>query len=323
MTKTRKNKSDSTRNIFGIGETVLDIIFKDGSPQSARPGGSVLNAMVSLGRTGFPVSFISDYDIGDVGSYIDHFLKENGVDTAFVNRYKKGNTTLALAFLNKKNDASYTFYKDYVPREKNSSIPVVNKGDILLCGSFYSIWPEGRERFTTVALRAMTNRAMIIYDPNFRGTHISDLQTVKPLIMENMQIANLVRGSDEDFNNIFRAQNADDAYEAVKQFCPVMVYTANTKGVFVRTPGFSGRFPVRKIDPVSTVGAGDSFNAGLIASIYKNEFEPDHLVKLAEKEWSEIISHAVDFATDACLSYDNYISSAFASKYFSASKDQI
>ena len=69
------------RKIFGIGETVLDIIFKDGQPQAAKAGGSVLNSAVSMGRMGLPVSFISEYGLDDVGELIDNFLNENGVNT--------------------------------------------------------------------------------------------------------------------------------------------------------------------------------------------------------------------------------------------------
>ncbi len=101
------------RRIYGIGETVYDIIFKDGAPQAAKPGGSVLNSMVSLGRTGLPVSFISEYGKDDVGSLIDRFLNDNGVNTSTVYRYNDANTSLALAFLDEKNDAHYTFYKDF------------------------------------------------------------------------------------------------------------------------------------------------------------------------------------------------------------------
>ena len=38
-----------TRKIIGIGETVLDIVFREGQPQAAVPGGSVFNSMISLG----------------------------------------------------------------------------------------------------------------------------------------------------------------------------------------------------------------------------------------------------------------------------------
>ena len=87
------------RKIYGIGETVLDIIFKDSQPQAAKAGGSVLNSVVSMGRMGLPVSFISEYGLDDVGDLIDNFLKHNGVNSSFVHRFKNGNTALALAFL--------------------------------------------------------------------------------------------------------------------------------------------------------------------------------------------------------------------------------
>ena len=46
------------RKIIGIGETILDIIFKNGQPTKALPGGSVFNTMVSLGRLGTSIGTI-------------------------------------------------------------------------------------------------------------------------------------------------------------------------------------------------------------------------------------------------------------------------
>ena len=45
------------RKIYAIGETVFDIIFKNGQPQAAKPGGAMLNSAVSLGRMGLPAIF--------------------------------------------------------------------------------------------------------------------------------------------------------------------------------------------------------------------------------------------------------------------------
>jgi fructokinase len=93
-----------------------------------------------------------------------------------------------------------------------------------------------------------------------------------------------------------------------------MVYTASSDGVFVRTTGFEGRFPVKNIKPVSTIGAGDNFNAGMIASIYKNGITRDQLATMGEDMWLKVISSGVDFASDVCMSYENYISAEFAEK---------
>jgi len=227
-------------------------------------------------------------------------------------RFSDGSTALALAFLNEKNDANYSFYKNFPAKRLDINFPVINKDDIVQCGSFYAIWPEIREKFKKFISSAKENGALILYDPNFRSTHLSDLDTLRPLIIENMKMTSLLRGSDEDFKNIFGANTADEAWEVVKKYCKCLVYTANVEGVYVRTTSFSGKFPVHKITPVSTIGAGDNFNAGMITAIYRNNYGRDQLEKLGEKEWSKIITSGVDFATHVCLSYENYISEEFS-----------
>ncbi len=124
------------RKIFGIGETVLDLIFKDGEPQAARPGGSMLNAMVSLGRIGLPVHFISEYGLDDTGELVNSLLERNGVDTGSVYRYRDGKTALAIAFLDENNNAHYTFYRDFPASRLNAGFPEISEKDILLYGSF-------------------------------------------------------------------------------------------------------------------------------------------------------------------------------------------
>ncbi len=71
---------------------------------------------------------------------------------------------------------------------------------------------------------------------------------------------------------------------------------------------------MRKIQPVSTIGAGDNFNAGMIAAIYKTGIKRDQLAVMGEDLWSKVISSGVDFASDVCMSYENYISEEFAEK---------
>lgn len=46
------------RKVFGIGETILDIIFRNDQPQKAVPGGSVFNGLISLGRLNVPRMFL-------------------------------------------------------------------------------------------------------------------------------------------------------------------------------------------------------------------------------------------------------------------------
>ena len=109
----------------------------------------------------------------------------------------------------------------------------------------------------------------------------------------------------------------------IRNYCSCLVYTASADGVFVRTDSFSGDFPVKKIKPVSTIGAGDNFNAGMVAAIYNNSINREDLSRIGEEQWRKIVSSGVEFATEVCLSYENYIGFALASRYFSASSDHI
>ena len=69
------------RKIIGIGETILDIIFRNNQPSHAVPGGSTFNTLISLGRLGVPATFISEIGKDTVGDIIIDFMKKNGVCT--------------------------------------------------------------------------------------------------------------------------------------------------------------------------------------------------------------------------------------------------
>jgi fructokinase len=71
---------------------------------------------------------------------------------------------------------------------------------------------------------------------------------------------------------------------------------------------------VKKITPVSTIGAGDNFNAGMMAAMYFNNINDDMLASMGEGLWKTVVSTGVDFASEVCMSYENYIPEGFADK---------
>ena len=298
------------RKVYCIGETVLDIIFRDNHPVSATPGGSMLNSAVSLGRTGLPVYFISDYAKDHAGDLIHRFLVENGVSAKFISRYPDGKTSLALAFLDAQQNADYSFYK-IVPQERITlSMPVTHAGDIILFGSFYALTESVRKTIIAFITKAKTDGTTVIYDPNFRKAHLDELGILRPRILENISLADIVRGSDEDFSNIFNAYTPQDAFSHVNRAgCPLLVYTKSNKGIDVISSGYAKSYSVPAINPLSTIGAGDSFNAGIIYGMIQGNIRGTP----GESSWDNIIGHATSFATDVCLSFENYISAEFGS----------
>ena len=80
------------RKVIGIGETVLDIIFKQGKPVSALPGGSTFNAIISLARSGVNTTFISETGNDRVGDQVINFMKKNGVSSDNVSVFPDSRT---------------------------------------------------------------------------------------------------------------------------------------------------------------------------------------------------------------------------------------
>ena len=294
--------------IFAIGETVFDIIFKDGKPIASTPGGSMLNTAVSLGRLGLDVYFISEYGKDMVGALVDDFLCSNGVNTSYTFRYDEFPTSLALAFLDKNNNAEYSFYKRYPANRLDVSFPELTGNDIIIYGSFYGIEPDIFARLKPFLEEAHDKNTLVIYDPNFRKAHLSEMDVYRPVIMENFAHADIIKGSDEDFAYILSASSADETWQNVRDKCDMLVYTANKDDVKLYTPDAIDSYPVPPITPVSTIGAGDTFNAGLIYGLAAHHIDRDGLKHLTRKQRAAIIGYAIRFAGHVCMSYDNCIS---------------
>ena len=303
------------RKIYCIGETVYDIIFKNSVPVAAKAGGSMLNACVSMGRTGLPAYFISEYGKDQIGNEIENFLVSCNVHTPYVYRFFDGKTSIAIAFLNEKNDASYTFYKQLPEKRLALEFPEINENDIILTGSFYAINIEIRPQITHILSKAKEAGAIIYYDPNFRKAHFHELELLKPMILENMAFADIVRGSNEDFEMIFGAKNLDDAYSHVSPYCETLIYTDASKSVSYKNKEINASIHAKVIQPVSTIGAGDNFNAGLIYGLFQENINKNQLEHLKVSQWQRIMQYGVDFASEVCMSYDNYISEDFAKSY--------
>ena len=304
------------RKVIGIGETILDILFRDGQPQAAVPGGSVYNAVISLGRMGQNVTFISETGNDRVGEMILANMRENGVDTANVNVFPEGKSPVSLAFLNERNDAEYIFYKDYPRQRLEVNMPEISSDDIIMIGSYFAITPVLRDKVKELLDRAHDAGAIIYYDVNFRSTHANEAIKLMPTIIENFEYADILRGSTEDFQNMFRQPDADKVYSNhVGFYCPNFICTDADGDVRLRTKHVCKEYPVTPLKAVSTIGAGDNFNAGVVYGLLKYRVRRADLAELTEADWDAIIRCGMDFSADVCKSVSNSVSKEFAESY--------
>ena len=251
-----------------------------------------------------------------VGRTIKQFMEDNGIDSTHVCMYEDGRTAISLAYLNERNDAEYTFYKDYPNARLDVEWPVVNKDDIVMMGSYFVLNPVLRGKVKEFLDYATKQEALIYYDINFRSSHASEAIKLYSTILENFEYASIVRGSTEDFQNMFRLTDPEKAYkQEVFYHCKQMICTDAEGEICLFSPSVNKRYKVNKIETVSTIGAGDNFNAGIIFGLMQEGIGRDNIAALSEEQWNRIIAHGMAFAAEVCQSLNNSISKEFAINY--------
>lgn len=289
------------RRVIGIGETVYDILFKNDQPLKAIPGGSTFNSIISLGRAGVECAMVTEAGGDRIGEMICRYLKDNGVSPEYVCLHEHVKSHISLAFLDEKNDAQYVFYKDHASVSLDGSLPKIQETDVVLFGSFFSINPAIRPVVGQLLREARKAGAWLYYDINFRKPHIADLPHVMGNIEENMRLSDVVRGSMEDFEYLYGLKDGEAIYERVSSFCQTLILTNGAREIRIYTPEEVETFPVEKIETVSTVGAGDNFNAGYIYAMLRGMNSQAERIAMAQR-WSQ----------DVCRQLGNNISEELA-----------
>lgn len=291
----------------------MDVIFHGDQPTVAVPGGSVFNGIVSLGRSGIPVSFISETGNDRVGNIILQFMKDSHIPTEHVNVFPDGKSPVSLAFLDNRSDAEYLFYKDYPKQRLDVVFPKLEEDDILVVGSYYALNPVLREKVLELLDQAREKKALVYYDPNFRSSHKEEAIKLTSTIIENLEYANIVRGSQDDFFYMYNLREADRIYkDKIKFYCPNFLCTAGPEQISLRTGQISKEYPIPPLKAVSTIGAGDNFNAGVIYGLLKYDIRYGDLDRIDEATWDKIIRHGMNFAAEVCKSFNNSVSKEFA-----------
>ncbi|MCL1938848.1 MAG: PfkB family carbohydrate kinase [Candidatus Azobacteroides sp.] len=301
------------RKIIGIGETILDIIFRNNQPQRAVPGGSTFNCMVSLGRCGLPVLFISELGQDKVGDLIRSFMEENNLSTAYSDLLEEGKSPVSLAFLDDKQQAEYVFYTDFPEKRLNIAFPPLCENDLVIFGSYFAVNPVLREKVKRFLQYVKEQRAIVYYDINFRKAHEKERLALMDSFLENFQLSTVVRCSEEDLAVLFPGLSIADIYNTYFSVeSKPLIVTRGKKPILLKTPFFEKEYAVEALIPVSTIGSGDNFNAGFAYALIQNNFFRDDLNSLSENQWDQLIEPAKAFASEVCLSMDNYISREFA-----------
>jgi fructokinase len=242
-------------------------------------------------------------------------MQQNGINTDFVSCYKGKKTAISLAFLDENGDAHYSFYKDYPNNRLDFEMPLIQKDDIVAFGAYFALNPVLKDKVRPFLNYAKEQGAILYYDLNFRDNHAHEVEALRDTFKENFAIADIVRGSHEDFINIYGHDDCHRIYDEISKYCPRFICTRGSNGVLVIDHGQEYRVCSQPIVPVSTIGAGDNFNAGILYGLYTGNISRDNLDSLTRQDWDRLVGYGIEFATQVCMSTSNYVSTDFAKKY--------
>ena len=114
---------------------------------------------------------------------------------------------------------------------------------------------------------------------------------------------------------MFEISDAQEAYDSKVSFhCKTMLCTDADGDIRLITPTCNKTFAVKKIDTVSTIGAGDNFNAGVVYALMSNRVRKDDIAELDEATWTKIVNMGQTLAANVCQSLHNSISKEFANE---------
>ncbi len=257
--------------ILCCGEALIDMVPQDGGegPQAFVPhvGGAVLNTAVALARLGAEAGFLSGISTDLFGARIAAALEENGVDISLAHRSARP-TTLAFVTL-VDGQARYAFYDENTAGRLLSERDLPARMDVDACffgGISLAVEPCALT-YEALSERLAADKPMML-DPNVRPGFIADPEVYRARIWRMIERSDIVKVSDEDLAWLIEGGSLEDRAGALLDRGPSLVcVTRGAAGV----TGFSAGDPVtvasRQVEVVDTIGAGDTFNAGVLASL--------------------------------------------------------
>ena len=283
------------------GEALWDLFGVEGEQGlifDAQIGGSPFNVAVGLARFGQPSALFTGLSTDRLGQRLHDALKAEGVMTGLLVRSARP-TTLSVVDVGLDGGPSYAFYGEGAADRAIvvSDLPGLDPAVWGLHAGSYSLAVEPVGSALLALFEREAGRRLLTLDPNVRLKIEPDVAHWRERVEQFVRLADLVKVSDEDLDLLYPGEEPEDVAENWRSLgaCLVIV-TRGARGAEAFSADGHVPVPGRLVDVADTVGAGDTFQAALIAGLAERGFRTRATLESID---TNTIARILDFAVGA------------------------
>ncbi|MGX5718753.1 carbohydrate kinase family protein [Shinella zoogloeoides] len=282
--------------ILCCGEALIDMLPRTTTlgedAYAPYAGGAIFNTAIALGRLGVPAGFFTGLSDDMMGDILRKTLGESGVDYSYCATLSRPTTVAFVKLVD--GHATYAFYDENTAGRMitEAELPVLGADCEALHFGAISLIPEPCGSTYEALLAREHEKRVISLDPNIRPGFIRDKDAHMGRIRRMAAMSDIVKFSDEDLA-WFGLEGDEDALARhwLHHGAKLVVVTRGAEGAVGYTADHKVTVPSERVTVVDTVGAGDTFDAGVLASLkMQNLLTKQQVAKLSEDQIAKALA---------------------------------
>ncbi len=289
--------------VLCIGECLIDFVSEelDKSISECREfrkaaGGAPANVAVGLSKLGIKSGFIGKVGQDDFGYFLRDTLLKHKVNIEYLILDRNVRTTLAFIATRSDGGKSILFYRnpgaDMMLRDEEINTEYIKSATILHFGSVsMSQMPSREATFFTLSV-ARKNNIITSFDPNLRISLWESEEQAKEIVLEAIRFVDILKCNVEELQILTGSSDWQEGTRYILDMgVKLVVVTDAKKGCYFDNGVIKGSVPSFDVNPIDSLGAGDSFMSALLYMMVKKNIAPD-LNKVGEKNLYDILRFA-------------------------------
>lgn len=261
--------------ILCCGEALIDMLPRQSTlgenAYAPYAGGAIFNTAIALGRLGIPTAFFTGLSDDMLGDVLRETLHASGVDDSPCAISSRPTTVAFVKLVN--GSATYAFYDENTAGRmiEVSDLPTLGDDVEALHFGAISLIPDPCGGTYEALLAREQARSVISLDPNIRPGFIKNKQAHYDRIMRMAAQSDIIKFSDEDLEWFGMAGDHDALAARWLEIGPkLVIITKGADGAAGYTKSHKVEVASEKVTVVDTIGAGDTFDAGVLASLRRD-----------------------------------------------------